>query len=230
MSLDLDELRMIVKAPVNQHHPHNHEYAAEIIPLVEDQHLLLVTLLLSNAAAMEALPIFLDKVCPSPLITILMSVTLVLFFGEVIPQALCTAYGLAIGAKTAPAVRVLIKLPGGQVTLIPHHHLLPAAGEALPKVALPQVRLLLRVLPPGQVGLRLTSGLHSTLGLLQPRRVRDRVQLPEAPPALPADRGGEGAAHPRRVRLWQVGDALRQRSRLLSPVQPILSYCRRFQI
>eukprot|EP01048_Picozoa_sp_COSAG05_P006689 COSAG05_NODE_445_length_9773_cov_4.588071_6_plen_332_part_00 len=110
MSLDLEELRMIVKAPFNPHHPHNHEYAAEIIPLVEDQHLLLVTLLLSNAAAMEALPIFLDKVCPSPLIAILMSVTLVLFFGEVIPQALCTAYGLAIGAKTAPAVRVLIKL------------------------------------------------------------------------------------------------------------------------
>jgi hypothetical protein len=110
MSLDLDELKMIKAAPPNPHHPHNHEYAELIIPLVSDHHLLLVTLLLSNAMAMEALPIFLDKVCPSPLIAILMSVTLVLFFGEVIPQALCTAYGLAIGAKTAPAVNVLIKL------------------------------------------------------------------------------------------------------------------------
>ena len=109
MSLDLDELKMIQSAPINPHHPHNHEYAALIIPLVSDHHLLLVTLLLSNAAAMEALPIFLDKVCPSPLVAILMSVTLVLFFGEVIPQALCTAYGLAIGAKTAPAVNLLIK-------------------------------------------------------------------------------------------------------------------------
>jgi metal transporter CNNM len=110
MSLDLDELKMISAAPPNPHHPHNHEYANLIIPLVTDHHLLLVTLLLSNAAAMEALPIFLDKICPSPLVAILMSVTLVLFFGEVIPQALCTAYGLAIGAKTAPAVNVLIKL------------------------------------------------------------------------------------------------------------------------
>ena len=42
-----------------------------------------MTLLLSNAAAMEALPIFLDKICPSPLVAILLSVTLVLFFGEV---------------------------------------------------------------------------------------------------------------------------------------------------
>lgn len=110
MSLDLDELKMIAAAPPNPHHPHNHEYADLIIPLVTDHHLLLVTLLLSNAAAMEALPIFLDRICPSPLVAILMSVTLVLFFGEVIPQALCTAYGLAIGAKTAPAVNVLIKL------------------------------------------------------------------------------------------------------------------------
>ena len=110
MSLDLDELRMISVAPVNPHHPHNHEYAKLIIPLVEDHHLLLVTLLLSNAAAMEALPIFLDKICPSPLVAILLSVTLVLFFGEVIPQALCTAYGLAIGAKTAPCVNMLIRV------------------------------------------------------------------------------------------------------------------------
>ena len=58
IKLDLDELRMISVAPVNPHHPHNHEYAKLIIPLVEDHHLLLVTLLLSNAAAMEALPIF----------------------------------------------------------------------------------------------------------------------------------------------------------------------------
>lgn len=32
-------------------------------------------------------------------IAIIVSVTLVLFFGEVIPQAVCTRYGLAIGAN-----------------------------------------------------------------------------------------------------------------------------------
>ncbi len=39
-------------------------HAVRIMPVIEKQHLLLVTLLLVNAAAMEALPIFIDKVCP----------------------------------------------------------------------------------------------------------------------------------------------------------------------
>lgn len=43
-------------------------------------HLLLVTLLLVNAAAMEALPIFLDRLV-SPVAAIILSVTAVLFFG-----------------------------------------------------------------------------------------------------------------------------------------------------
>ena len=43
-------------------------------------HLLLVTLLLVNAAAMEALPIFLDRLL-SPVAAIILSVTAVLFFG-----------------------------------------------------------------------------------------------------------------------------------------------------
>lgn len=38
------------------------KHAARIAPVLERQHLLLVTLLLVNAAAMEALPIFIDKV------------------------------------------------------------------------------------------------------------------------------------------------------------------------
>lgn len=40
-------------------------YAAAITPLLANRHLLLVTLLVGNATAMEALPIFLDKLVPS---------------------------------------------------------------------------------------------------------------------------------------------------------------------
>jgi hypothetical protein len=109
MSLDIDELEAILRAPVNPHRPRDQEFASKILPLVKNGHLLLVTLLLSNAAAMEALPLFLNKISPSELVSILLSVTLVLFFGEVIPQALCKAYGLAIGAYTARFVSCLSK-------------------------------------------------------------------------------------------------------------------------
>ncbi|XP_021717184.1 DUF21 domain-containing protein At2g14520-like isoform X2 [Chenopodium quinoa] len=78
-----------------------------ILPVVKNQHLLLCTLLICNAASMEALPIFLDS-----LVTawgaILISVTLILLFGEIIPQSVCSRHGLAIGATVAPFVRVLV--------------------------------------------------------------------------------------------------------------------------
>jgi metal transporter CNNM len=38
---------------------------------------------------MEALPLFLDRLA-DPVTAIIVSVTMVLFFGEIIPQALCT--------------------------------------------------------------------------------------------------------------------------------------------
>lgn len=45
---------------------------------------MLVTLLLANAAAMEALPLFLDALMPA-VMAVIISVTAVLFFGEIIP-------------------------------------------------------------------------------------------------------------------------------------------------
>ena len=50
-------------------------YAERIWPLIEDHHLLMVTLLLMNSVANEALPIFLDKLVPSPVYAILISVS-----------------------------------------------------------------------------------------------------------------------------------------------------------
>ncbi|XP_057802614.1 DUF21 domain-containing protein At2g14520-like isoform X3 [Salvia miltiorrhiza] len=56
---------------------------------------------------MEALPIFLDSLI-SAWGAILISVTLILLFGEIIPQSVCSRHGLAIGATVAPVVRVLV--------------------------------------------------------------------------------------------------------------------------
>jgi metal transporter CNNM len=63
--------------------------AGRLIPLVARPHWLLCTLLLCNAACMEALPMFLDRLL-NPVAAILMSVTAILLFGEVIPQAVCS--------------------------------------------------------------------------------------------------------------------------------------------
>lgn len=83
------------------------EMARTLKKVVADQHLLLVTLLLCNAAAMEALPVLLDDIV-SPMSAVLISVTVVLLFGEIIPQSLCKSFGLKVGATTAPLVQVLL--------------------------------------------------------------------------------------------------------------------------
>jgi hypothetical protein len=58
MSLDSLNLEVLLKSGTSR----QKAYAARILPLVNRHHLLLVTLLLSNAASMETLPIFLNKV------------------------------------------------------------------------------------------------------------------------------------------------------------------------
>ncbi|KAJ7518786.1 hypothetical protein O6H91_20G008400 [Diphasiastrum complanatum] len=103
MSLDLVDLEVLMKSGGTK----DRRYASRIYPVVKRQHLLLCTLLICNALAMEALPIFLDKLVAA-WGAILISVTLVLLFGEIIPQAICSTYGLAVGATLAPFVRVLV--------------------------------------------------------------------------------------------------------------------------
>ena len=76
--------------------------------VLSSKHRLLVTLLVTNAFAMEALPIFLGKLVPEWL-AIVVSTTLVLFIGEVIPQAICTGpRQLEIAAAVAPPTYWLI--------------------------------------------------------------------------------------------------------------------------
>ena len=54
--------------------------AMPILNILNNHHLLLSTLLLSNALALEALPIFLDKIVP-PLLAIVISTAAVVVFG-----------------------------------------------------------------------------------------------------------------------------------------------------
>ena len=84
------------------------EYSKIILPVLSNHHWLLCTLLLMNSFAMEALPVFLDRVF-SRLTAVIISVTLLLIFGEVIPQALCTGpRQIQIAAMAAPMTRFLM--------------------------------------------------------------------------------------------------------------------------
>ena len=79
--LSVDQLTMELK----QNTGTEEEKAASkiILPVLSNRHWLLCTLLLMNSFAMEALPVFLDRVF-SRLTAVVISVTLLLIFGEVI--------------------------------------------------------------------------------------------------------------------------------------------------
>ena len=82
----IDRLSLEIEAKGN---PEAKKQAEKIFSVIDNYHWMLVTLLFCNATAMEALPIALDKLVPT-WAAILCSVTGVLVFGEIIPQALCT--------------------------------------------------------------------------------------------------------------------------------------------
>ncbi|KAL8250946.1 hypothetical protein R6Q59_034639 [Mikania micrantha] len=103
MSMSLVDLEVLAASGK----PADRLRASKIISVMKRHHLVLCTLLISNATAMEALPIFLNKLVPE-LGAIIISVTLILLFGEIIPQSICTRYGLVIGAAMTPLVRVLV--------------------------------------------------------------------------------------------------------------------------
>jgi metal transporter CNNM len=64
-------------------------------------------LLLSNALALEALPIFLDKIVPA-YIAIFISTGAVVVFGEVLPQAFCTGeHKIKIGYYMSTFIKML---------------------------------------------------------------------------------------------------------------------------
>ncbi|KAL5567890.1 hypothetical protein UlMin_024465 [Ulmus minor] len=103
LSFSQVDLEVLVKSGQSK----DKKNAATILPLVKNEHLLLCTLLIVKSLAMEALPIFLDSILPS-WAAILVSVTLMVAFAEIIPQAVCSRYGLSVGAKLSCLVRVLL--------------------------------------------------------------------------------------------------------------------------
>ncbi|KAI9314164.1 hypothetical protein BX666DRAFT_1862814 [Dichotomocladium elegans] len=89
--------------------PSERKNAKKVLALLErGKHWVLVTLLLSNVVINETLPIILDSVLGGGWQAVAISTALIVIFGEVIPQSICVRYGLAIGARTAWMVLVLM--------------------------------------------------------------------------------------------------------------------------
>ncbi|XP_057443400.1 DUF21 domain-containing protein At5g52790-like [Lotus japonicus] len=96
LSFSQVDLEVIIKSGSSKDRKH----AERIQPFVKNGHFVLCTLLLGKSLAMEALPIFMDAIIPA-WFTILMSAPLVTVFAEILPQAICSRYGLSLGAKLA---------------------------------------------------------------------------------------------------------------------------------
>jgi metal transporter CNNM len=107
--LGLDPLMLLIKQRAGET-PEEKQMATDLLPIVKQHHRLLVTLLLMNASSNEALPIFLEALVPSS-VAVLLSVTLVLFFGEIIPSAVFTGPDqLKIASRLSPLVRACMFL------------------------------------------------------------------------------------------------------------------------
>ena len=72
--LGLDPLLLLIKERAADD-PVERSQAAKILPVVKDHHRLLVTLLLMNACANEALPLYLEKIVP-PAFAVIVSLVL----------------------------------------------------------------------------------------------------------------------------------------------------------
>ncbi|KAK5582440.1 hypothetical protein RB653_004025 [Dictyostelium firmibasis] len=105
MSLDITGLEIIIASGTAK----ESKYAKIIYPVRQKGNLLLCTLLLGNVGVNALLSIFLADLT-SGFVGFILSTTIIVIAGEIIPQAACSRHGLAVGAHTIYIVYVFIFL------------------------------------------------------------------------------------------------------------------------
>ena len=95
MSIEPNDLKIII----NSGTPKEKRFAQSILPLRKHGNLLLCTLLLGNTLVNSSFTILLDGLT-SGVIAVVGSTAAIVVFGEIVPQSICSRYGLAVGAYT----------------------------------------------------------------------------------------------------------------------------------
>ncbi|KAF4090405.1 hypothetical protein AMELA_G00051420 [Ameiurus melas] len=96
MALDPMELRIVQNCGTEK----EKKYASKIEPVRSQGNYLLCSLLLGNVLVNTTLTILLDDIAGSGLIAVVVSTIGIVIFGEIVPQAICSRHGLAVGANT----------------------------------------------------------------------------------------------------------------------------------
>ena len=96
MALDKTELQIIEKCGSAK----EKKFAKVIVPLRKRGNFLLCTLLLGNVMVNSTATILLDDLS-NGVVAVVVSTMAIVVFGEIIPQAVCSRHGLAVGARTA---------------------------------------------------------------------------------------------------------------------------------
>lgn len=95
MSLDPNELRLVAVSGTKR----QKNFANKILPVRKHGNFLLCTLLLGNTLVNSSFTILLDNLT-SGIVAIVGSTMAIVIFGEIVPQSICSRYGLAVGAYT----------------------------------------------------------------------------------------------------------------------------------
>ena len=105
MSLEPNDLQIVM----NCGEGNERKYAAKILPVRKRGNFLLCTLLLGNTLVNSSFTILLDDLT-SGLVAVVGSTAAIVIFGEIVPQSICSRYGLAIGARTLLLTKMFMVL------------------------------------------------------------------------------------------------------------------------
>ncbi|XP_053276679.1 metal transporter CNNM4 [Pleuronectes platessa] len=106
MALDPMELRIVQSCGTEK----EKKYARKIEPIRRKGNYLLCSLLLGNVLVNTTLTILLDDLTNSGIGAVIASTVGIVVFGEIIPQALCSRHGLAVGANTIMVTKLFMLL------------------------------------------------------------------------------------------------------------------------